>query len=131
MGTRNDALEVYPNRPAPVVVVSDGQRIVRQDKLWAFRHLGKALVTGQPEEPPAARLARPATSLRRAGESLRRARQEHAQGWCGLALVCARRQAALCLCRDLAALERLPTPLNSDPDASTWILLHWCELEAA
>jgi putative SOS response-associated peptidase YedK len=36
MGTRNDALEVYPNRPAPVVVVSDGQRIVRQDMLWGF-----------------------------------------------------------------------------------------------
>jgi hypothetical protein len=36
MGTRNDALEVYPNRPAPVVVVSDGQRIVRHDMLWGF-----------------------------------------------------------------------------------------------
>jgi len=36
MGPRNDALEVYPNRPASVVVVSDGQRIVRQDMLWGF-----------------------------------------------------------------------------------------------
>jgi len=41
MGTRNDALEVYPNRPAPVVVVSDGQRIVRQDKLWGFPPFGQ------------------------------------------------------------------------------------------
>jgi hypothetical protein len=27
MGARNDALEFYPNRPAPVVVIQDGDRI--------------------------------------------------------------------------------------------------------
>lgn len=36
VGSRNDALEVYPNRTGPVVVVQDGQRIVRQDMLWGF-----------------------------------------------------------------------------------------------
>jgi putative SOS response-associated peptidase YedK len=36
MGARNDALEVYPNRPAPVVVLQDGERIVREDMLWGF-----------------------------------------------------------------------------------------------
>ena len=33
---RNETLDVYPNRPAPVVVEQDGQRIVRQDMLWGL-----------------------------------------------------------------------------------------------
>jgi hypothetical protein len=33
MRGRNEALDVYPNRPAPVVIEQDGQRIVRQDML--------------------------------------------------------------------------------------------------
>src|SRR5260370_15651539 len=108
-----------PNRPAPVVVVSYDERIVRQDMLWGFppfwarRWLRDQLP--EPEEPPVARLARPPTSLRRAGDSLRRARQEHAQGCCGVALVRARRQAALFLCRDLADLERLPDAAEFRP----------------
>lgn len=36
MRGRNETLDVYPNRPAPVVVEQDGQRIVRQDMLWGF-----------------------------------------------------------------------------------------------
>ena len=30
MRVRNETLDVYPNRPAPVVVEQDGQRVVRQ-----------------------------------------------------------------------------------------------------
>jgi len=36
MRGRNEALDVYPNHPAPVVIEQDGQRIVRQDMLWGF-----------------------------------------------------------------------------------------------
>jgi putative SOS response-associated peptidase YedK len=36
MRGRNETLDVYPNRPAPVVVEQDGQRVVRQDMLWGF-----------------------------------------------------------------------------------------------
>jgi hypothetical protein len=36
MRGRNETLDVYPNRPAPVVIEQDGQRIVRQDMLWGF-----------------------------------------------------------------------------------------------
>ena len=57
MGTRNDALEVYPNRPAPVVVVSDGQRIVRQDMLWLPTVQGRRWLRDQlsdPEQPSVA-----------------------------------------------------------------------------
>src|SRR5216683_4775200 len=37
MWTQNEPIkDVYPNRPAPVVVEQDGQRIVRQDMLWGF-----------------------------------------------------------------------------------------------
>jgi putative SOS response-associated peptidase YedK len=35
IGARNDALEVYPNHEAPVVVVRDGQRIVETMR-WGF-----------------------------------------------------------------------------------------------
>jgi putative SOS response-associated peptidase YedK len=37
MWTQNEPIkDVYPNRPAPVVVEQDGQRTVRQDMLWGF-----------------------------------------------------------------------------------------------
>src|SRR6266851_4338992 len=37
MWTQNEPIkDVYPNRPAPVVVEQDGQRIVREDLLWGF-----------------------------------------------------------------------------------------------
>jgi putative SOS response-associated peptidase YedK len=36
MSARNDTLDVYPNKPAPVVIEQDGQRVVRQDMLWGF-----------------------------------------------------------------------------------------------
>ena len=36
MRGRNETLDVYPNRPAPVVIEQDGQRIVGQDMLWGF-----------------------------------------------------------------------------------------------
>jgi hypothetical protein len=36
MRGRNETLDVYPNRPALVVIEQDGQRIVRQDMLWGF-----------------------------------------------------------------------------------------------
>ena len=36
MRGRNETLDVYPNRPAPVVIEQDGQRVVRQDMLWGF-----------------------------------------------------------------------------------------------
>jgi putative SOS response-associated peptidase YedK len=35
MPARNETLDVYPNRPAPVVIEQDGQRVVRQD-VWGF-----------------------------------------------------------------------------------------------
>ena len=36
MRGRNETLDVYPNRPAPVVVLQDGQHVVREDMLWGF-----------------------------------------------------------------------------------------------
>jgi hypothetical protein len=36
MRVRNETLDVYPNKPAPVVIEQDGQRVVRQDMLWGF-----------------------------------------------------------------------------------------------
>ena len=36
MAEKNDATNVYPNRSAPVAVIQDGQRVVRQDMLWGF-----------------------------------------------------------------------------------------------
>lgn len=36
MAEKNDATNIYPNRPAPVAVDQDGQRIVRMDMLWGF-----------------------------------------------------------------------------------------------
>jgi putative SOS response-associated peptidase YedK len=36
MRGRNETLDVYPNRPAPVVIEQDGERVVRQDMLWGF-----------------------------------------------------------------------------------------------
>jgi hypothetical protein len=82
MRVRNDSLDVYPNHPAPVVIEQDGQRIVRQDVLWAFTPFkpGAGYATQLPEleEPPVAPVARPRASLRRSGECLLGARQEHA-----------------------------------------------------
>jgi putative SOS response-associated peptidase YedK len=38
---RNAPIEdVYPNQPAPVVVVQNGERIVREDLLWGFPKFG-------------------------------------------------------------------------------------------
>jgi putative SOS response-associated peptidase YedK len=36
MRGRNESLDVYPNRPAPVVIEQDGEHIVREDMLWGF-----------------------------------------------------------------------------------------------
>jgi putative SOS response-associated peptidase YedK len=36
MRGRNETLDVCPNRPAPVVIEQEGQRVVRQDMLWGF-----------------------------------------------------------------------------------------------
>ena len=94
MRGRNETLDVYPNRPAPVVIEQDGQRVVCQDMLWRFppfkpgagygtdfRSLKNHLWRGWLER----------ASLRRSGDSLLRARQEHAEGCRGVALVRARR----------------------------------------
>ena len=63
MRGRNETLDVYPNRPAPVVIEQDGQRIVRQDILsWGFPPFkGRCRLRDQlpkPEEPSMARMAR-------------------------------------------------------------------------
>jgi putative SOS response-associated peptidase YedK len=61
MRARNDSLDVYPNRPAPVVLEKDGQRVVRQDMLWGFppfrqgRRLWHQLP--KPEKPSVATMA--------------------------------------------------------------------------
>jgi putative SOS response-associated peptidase YedK len=39
--TRNEPIDdVYPNRPAPVLVIQDGRPVVRQDMLWGFPPYG-------------------------------------------------------------------------------------------
>ena len=50
MRGRNESLDVYPNRPAPVVVEQDGQRVVRQDILWGFPPFRQGAGYGTPPE---------------------------------------------------------------------------------
>ena len=110
MQARNDTLDVYPNRPAPVVIEQDGQRIVRQDMLWGF--------------PPFKPGAGYGTNFRSLKNHLWRdwLDREHRcvvpptafsepdkntpKGAVVWAMVRARRQATLLLRRDLAALDR-------------------------
>jgi hypothetical protein len=51
MRGRNETLDVYPNRPAPVAIEQDGQRVVRQDMLWGFPPFKQALATAQTSGP--------------------------------------------------------------------------------
>ena len=39
--SRNEPIDdVYPNRPAPVLVMQEGKPVVRQDMLWGFPRYG-------------------------------------------------------------------------------------------
>jgi putative SOS response-associated peptidase YedK len=58
---QNEPIEdVYPNKRAPVVVLQNGQHVVREDMLWGFPSTSRA-PTGAPlpdaEEQPVAPLA--------------------------------------------------------------------------
>jgi putative SOS response-associated peptidase YedK len=74
MRGRNESLDVYPNRPAPVVVEQDGQRIVRQDMLWGFPPFKPGAGYGTNFRTLKNRLWRdwfgPRASLRRAGDGI-------------------------------------------------------------
>jgi len=107
MRGRNEALDVYPNRPAPVVLEQDGERIVRQDMLWGFppfkpgagygtnfRSLKNHLWRGWLDREH--RCVVPATAFSEPDKNTPKG---------GVALVRARRQAAILLCRDLAPMD--------------------------
>ena len=109
MRGRNETLDVYPNRPAPVVIEQDGEFVVRHDMLWGFPpfRLGAGYGTNfrtlknhlwRPWLDREHRCVVPATAFAEPDRNTSKPR--------GVALVRTRRQAAVLLCRDLAALDR-------------------------
>jgi len=103
-GRRNEPIEdVYPNKPAPVVVLENGEHVVREEMLWGFPKYKPGANWGtqlpDAEEQSVAVLARSRAPLRRAGDGVRGARQEHAAGQHDVAMVQPRRRAAVLLRR--------------------------------
>jgi hypothetical protein len=113
MRGRNETLDVYPNRPAPVVVEEEtASASCGKTCFGAFRRSSQAPVTGQisgtssssnGETGWTAGIA--ASFWRRPSPSPTRTRRR--VPWCGAGSSAP--QAALLLCRDLAAMDRSPT----------------------
>src|SRR5580658_3484772 len=110
---RNAPIEdVYPNKRAPVVVVENGEHVVREDMLWGF-----------PKYKPGANWGTHFRTLKNGqwrpwldrehrcivpGVGLRRGRQDHTSRRDDVAVVQTCRWAAVLIRRDLAALDGRP-----------------------
>src|SRR5690242_18293656 len=108
---QNEPIEdVYPNKRAPMVVLQNGEHVVREHMLWGFpevqagRQLGDELPYA--EEQPVAPVARLRASMRSAGHGLCGAGQDHASRRDDVAVVQAEGRPAVLLRRDLASLDR-------------------------